>query len=330
MAATGLSYDERFLLHDTGPNHPEKPERLRAIMRRLETDGLLDRLARLPVEPADLRWIETNHSRDYIERVRAACEAGRPYIDSPDSAICPASFDVAVLAVGAVLAACDAVMSRRVANAFCAVRPPGHHAEHAVSLGFCLFNNVAIAARYLQQRWRLKRVLVLDWDVHHGNGTQHAFEDDPSIFYCSIHQDPNTLYPGTGRKWERGHGPGMGRTLNLPVPPGAQDLNYQDVYAHHFLPAAREFCPEFVLISAGFDAHADDPLANIQITDACFEWLTRRTMEIAHDHCKGRIVSVLEGGYDLDALGRNVARHIAALLSGHTDPTPAPVTVIPA
>ncbi len=316
MPRTGWCYDARFLLHDTGPHHPERPQRLRAITARLHDDGLLRRLTPLVFGPADLQWIVANHSAEYVERVRRACASGAPYIDTPDSAICPHSFEVAQLAVGALLAACDAVLSGEADNAFCCVRPPGHHAERELSMGFCLFNNVAIAARYLREKWGLERVLIVDFDVHHGNGTQHAFDDDPSVFFCSFHEHPAYRYPGTGREHESGRGPGAGFTLNLPMRPGATDADYREALQGKFMPAAHAFRPQFILVSAGFDAHEADPLADIRLSDAGFEWLSRQIVALARETCGGRLVSTLEGGYDLDALARNVSRHIACLLDG--------------
>lgn len=312
--STGWCYDSRFLMHKTGHHHPERPERLRAITERLHDDGLLARLTPIPLQAAELRWIELIHSRHYIERVRDQCEAGEPYIDTPDSAICPDSYEAARLAVGAVLAACDAVMRGDVRNAFCTVRPPGHHAERDASMGFCLFNNVAIAARYLQRHWHVGRVLILDWDVHHGNGTQNAFADDPSVFYCSLHEHPSYRYPGSGSEHEVGHGPGRGFTLNIPMLPGASDAEYRRAFEERFLPAARRFEPSFVLVSAGFDAHADDPLAAIELSDESFVWMTAETKRLAEECCEGRLVSVLEGGYDLAALARCAALHVSTLL----------------
>ncbi|MCK6457537.1 MAG: histone deacetylase [Phycisphaerae bacterium] len=316
---TGWCYDARFLLHKTGEHHPERPERLRAITARLGDEGLLARLTPLIFGPADRRWIETTHAPAYIDRVRAACLGGQPYIDSADSAICKESFDVALLAVGAVLASADAVMSGQVDNAFCAVRPPGHHAERDLSMGFCLFNNVAIAARYLQQRWSVPRVLILDWDVHHGNGTQHAFEEDPSVLFCSFHEHPAFLYPGTGFEEEIGRGAASGRTLNIAMRPGAGDAEYQQVFTLKFVPAARAFHPDFILVSAGFDAHEADPLAHLRVTDAGFAWLSQAIVNLAHELCRDRLIAVLEGGYDLDALGRCAAKLVATMLDGPVD-----------
>ena len=316
MNRTGWVYDDRFLLHDTGDGHPERPDRLRAIVREIKRRGLLDRVTEIPALPADLSHIEAIHASGYADRVRQACADRRGYVDSTDSAICPESYDIARLAVGGVLAACDAVMDGEVNNAFCAVRPPGHHAERDVSMGFCLFNNIAIAARYLQRRHDIGKVLILDWDVHHGNGTQHIFEEDETVFFCSIHEHPAHCYPGTGTAEERGIGPGEGTTLNLPMMPGAGDDDYRRVLEEQFLPAARAFSPDFVLVSAGFDAHVRDPLAGINLTDTAYSWLIDTVMNLANAECDGRLVLVLEGGYDLEALSCNVGRVVAALI-GH-------------
>lgn len=314
MANTGWCYDARCLLHKTGPGHPERPERLRAITRAMDDLGLMKRLTPLAFGPADRRWIESIHAAEYIDRVERACRSGQTHIDTLDCPISTESFEAALLAVGAALAACDAVMKGEVANACCTVRPPGHHAERDLAMGFCLFNTVAIAARYLQRRWNLARVLILDWDVHHGNGTQHAFEGDPTVFYCSLHEHPSFRYPGTGHESEGGHGAGAGFTLNVPMHPGATDADYRRVFETIFLPAASAFRPDFIIVSAGFDAHADDPLAAINLSDEGFDDMTRAVLQLADECCGGRMVSVLEGGYDLHALGRCVAKHIRLLL----------------
>ena len=313
QSRTGILLDDRYQQHRTGPSHPERPDRLRALSAKIDEQGLLPTLRRIEPMPADTDRIESVHSPKYVERVRQACEAGAPFVDAPDSAICPASYDIARLAVGGLLAAVDGVMRGELANAFCAVRPPGHHAERALSMGFCLFNNVAIAAKHLQRQWGLSRVLILDWDVHHGNGTQHTFEDDPSVFFCSMHQHPAYLYPGTGYATERGTGPGEGTTLNLPMMPGAGDADYRKAFEESFAPAAEAFKPEFILVSAGFDAHRRDPLAQIELSDDAFAWLTAETLALANRVCNGRLVSTLEGGYDLDALATCAAAHVQIL-----------------
>ena len=310
---TGIVVDDRYLAHDTGPGHPERSDRLRSIRARLDDDGLLASTQAVPASPVDLKWVERVHTRGYVAKLREACERKVPFIDTPDSRICPESYDIARLAAGGVRAAVDAVMEGRIRNAFCAVRPPGHHAERELSMGFCLFNNIAIAARYLQARWDLKRVLILAWAVHHGNGTQHTFDDDPTVFFCSMHEHPAHLYPGTGYPHEKGTGPGEGSTLNVAMMPGADDADYRPPFEETFVPAAQAFKPQFVLVSAGFDAHKDDPLAHIELTDAGFEWLTQQSLAVARECCEGRLVSMLEGGYDLDALSACASMHVQLL-----------------
>lgn len=272
------------------------------------------KLSELP-EPslADERWIRAVHPADYIDRIRGVCAAGGGVLDDGDTPVGPESFEIARLAVGALLGCCDAVVSGQVRRAFAAVRPPGHHAEPEQPLGFCIFANVSIAARYLQQAHGVGKIAIVDFDVHHGNGTQAVFEADPSVLFVSLHQDPRTCYPGTGYASEIGSGPGRGLTLNIPFPPGASDAEYLEAFDQSVLPALDAFGPEFLLISAGFDAHCDDPLAQIDLTEDAFEQMTRRLVEAANNHCGGRIVSALEGGYDLRALGRCVVRHLSAL-----------------
>jgi acetoin utilization deacetylase AcuC-like enzyme len=225
----------------------------------------------------------------------------------------PGSLAAAYLAAGGALAAVDAIQSGQVDHVFCAVRPPGHHAEAGRAMGFCLFNNVAVAARYVQKKHGLKNVLIVDWDVHHGNGTQHSFEEDPSVLFFSTHQYPH--YPGTGRATERGKGSGEGFTINVPMEPGQGDDEYRAIFLKYLVPVAEKFKPEFVIISAGFDAHKDDPLANMCLTEEGYSELTRIVAGIAKRHAGGRILSSLEGGYNLSALAASVDAHIQALLN---------------
>lgn len=309
MARTGLVFDELFLRHVPAFGHPERPERLRSIRQALGVAGLLERCERLENGPALREEIIRNHSRSYVERVEAACAAGDEYIDSPDSSLCADSFYVALAAAGAGISAVRSVLSGRVENAFCAVRPPGHHAEHSLSMGFCLFNNVAIAARELLERG-IERVLIFDFDVHHGNGTQHAFENEARVLFCSIHGDPRTLYPGTGFEHETGE---LDNILNLPMPPGSTGDDYRRALTTRLVPKAERFAPEFILISAGFDAHASDPLGNQSLDSAAFGWMTELTLDLADRFAGGRVVSLLEGGYDLQALGECVCSHVSAL-----------------
>ena len=309
--ATGFIYHRDFLTHDTGEGHPERPQRLTALNAHLTATGISDELMDLSVTPCPLKRIEAVHTTGHIERTLAASAIGPVNIDA-DTVVSRGSCDAAVLASGGACNACDAVIDGTVDNVFCAMRPPGHHAESACAMGFCLFNHVAVAARYLTRMRGIKRVLIIDWDVHHGNGTQEIFYDDPSVFYTSIHQSP--FYPGTGNADERGDSIGKGFTLNIPLPPGSGDDEYRDAFETYLLPAALAFEPLFILISAGFDAHRDDPLAGMQVSEEGFAQLTEMVRDLADDTAEGRLVSVLEGGYDLDSLALSVEYHITALL----------------
>ncbi len=314
MTRTGLAQDARFQQHLTGPGHPERPERLEAISEALAQQGLFESCVAIDPKPVDLQTLELVHHRDYIQRVQQACRSGASYIDVQDSAICPKSFEIAQLACGTVLEAVDAVMRGDLDNAFCAVRPPGHHAEHHLSMGFCLFNNVAVAAQHLINHHGLSRVLIVDFDVHHGNGTQHTFEQDPRVLFISLHGHPGIVYPGTGHAHERGRGDGEGYTINIPMLPPSSDAEWQRAFEQTVLPEAEKYRPEFVLISAGFDAHKRDPLAPLELETPVFGWMTDRLVELARAHCQGRLVSLLEGGYDLTALAEGVCLHVARLL----------------
>ena len=310
---TGLVYDERFLLHDTGPGHPERPDRLRAVVKRLRDEGVWEGLVHLSFAPAETSQMLRVHGAAYVDRLRAACMQGLPFIDESDSAICAESFDIACLAVGGALAAVDAVWEGRVDNAFCALRPPGHHAEADRSMGFCLFNNVAIAARYLMEHHGVARVAIVDFDVHHGNGTQHLFEDCGDVLFVSLHEDPTLLYPGTGHASETGRGPGQGATINLPMRPRSTDDDYLEAFASTVVPALERFGPQVLLVSAGFDASVHDPLAHICVTRSGFRWMAAQLKEAAGRLCQGRLISLLEGGYDLGALAEAVCDHVSVL-----------------
>jgi acetoin utilization deacetylase AcuC-like enzyme len=312
MGKTGLVYHPCYLEHDMGLGHPESPNRLRAIMQLLEQSGTLARLTKIEARRAEDEWLTQIHSPGYVLSLnRQTPTSGRVPLD-PDTSMSPGSLHAAYLAAGGLLAAADGIMARQVDHAFCAVRPPGHHAEAARAMGFCLFNNVAIAARYVQKKYDVTRVLIVDWDVHHGNGTQHSFEYDPSILFFSTHQHPH--YPGTGRATERGKGAGEGFTINVPMEAGEGDDEYRAVFQKTLVPAADAFKPEFVIISAGFDAHKEDPLASMGLTEAGYAELTEIVAEIAKRHAKGRILSSLEGGYNLEALSASVHAHLVALL----------------
>lgn len=301
----GFVYSETFLGHVPPAGHPEGPDRLRGIVRHMKDCHLWEEMVHLAPVPSPEAHIVAVHSKNYYERLRQQCIAGGGLLDGGDTYASPGSFDAAVLAAGAVEVAVDAVVGGKVTSAFCAVRPPGHHAERDRSMGFCLFNNIAVGARYAQRHHGLKKVAVLDWDVHHGNGTQHIFEEDPSVFYISLHQFP--FYPGSGARGENGKGKGEGRTLNIPLPAGTGEEGYLAAFDEEIVPVLREFTPDLLLVSAGFDAHRDDPLAEMRLTEGSYAKMTIRVRDIAP------VISVLEGGYNLNALGRSVEQHLRAL-----------------
>jgi len=313
MGRVGFIFHPAFLEHDMGVGHPESPERLRAIRARLESTGTWTRLHHLSLRRAERQWVETIHRSSYIDSLeRRSPSSGHAYLD-PDTSMSPGTLEAAYLAAGGALTAVDAVMKGEVDQVFCAVRPPGHHAEADRAMGFCFFNSVAIAARYIQQQHGLERVMIVDWDVHHGNGTQHSFYDDASVLFFSTHQFPH--YPGTGRAMETGEGEGKGFTINVPLPGGQGDDDYRNIFHKVLVPAAEDFRPEFVLISAGFDAHRDDPLASMDLTDAGYGELTTIVADLATEFAGGRIVSCLEGGYHLPALAGSVEQHLLALMA---------------
>lgn len=314
MKRTGFLFDERYLRHQTGPNHPECPERLVAAYRGIQEAGLLPRLTQITAGKADERWVRMVHSTELIAQFRDACSAGLTEFQHPDNQISFESFETALLVVSGILEAVKLVMEGKLDNAFCAVRPPGHHAEVSQAMGFCYFNNVAIAAQYLLYVWGIHRVGIVDFDVHHGNGTQHIFESDPAVFYYSIHEHPTFAYPGTGREFEKGKGAGFGFTLNTPVLPGQGDEEYRTVIEQELIPAFDRFEPEVILVSAGFDAHIDDDMSNINLSTQGFSWLMERLVELADRTARGRIISILEGGYCLDRLPELIKNHVEILL----------------
>ena len=308
---TALSADPICREHLSGRAHPERPERFDVVVDALRRAGMLDGLTPLASRAATEEELLLCHTPAYLRAARRDVEAGRAYLSTGDTDIDGRSWDAAVHAAGGALNAVDAVMSGRARNAFCVLRPPGHHATASRGMGFCLLNNVALAARYAQRRHGVERVLIVDWDMHHGNGTQEIFYTDPSVFFFSTHQWP--LYPGTGRADEAGDGAGQGTTMNFPFPAGSGRTEVLGVVENSLMPAADRFQPGLVLISAGFDSRIGDPLGGFTLTDEDFADLTRRAMEIADRHAQGRVVSVLEGGYDLEGLASATAAHVAAL-----------------
>jgi len=308
----GLVLDRCFERHDTGPGHPERPERLQAVREALEASGLPARCRQIELQAADDALLSAVHDEAYIRQVAAACAAGEA-LDG-DTTVCAESDRLARLAAGSLVALCRDVAGGELQRGFAAIRPPGHHAERDRAMGFCMFNNVAVAAADLVASQGMRRVFILDWDVHHGNGTQHIFEGDAEIFYASVHQSP--LYPGTGASSEVGSGNGKGTTLNCPLAPGAGDQEFLEAIEKRIVPAATEFDPDFVLISAGFDAHRLDPLANLEVGTEAFGRATRSMIDLARDRAEGRLVSVLEGGYDLGALAQTTLIHLRTLVEG--------------
>jgi acetoin utilization deacetylase AcuC-like enzyme len=314
MRRTGYVYAQRYQLHDPGAWHPERPERLRAIHNALKEADLLELLVLLRPDYAPLEWVERLHDPEYIQRFKAACEKGGQIFMTQDCGICRDSYQTALLAVGGVMLAVEAVMGGQVDNAFCAVRPPGHHAERNRAMGFCFFNNVALGAVYALEHFGLERVAIIDWDVHHGNGTQHLFEADPRVFYVSLHEDPQHCYPGTGYRREEGKGEGQGFTLNLPLPPHSDDSDYLTALKKEVLPRLQAFAPQFVFISAGFDAHANDPLAHMNVSREGYREMGQLLLDLAQETAGGRLVTVLEGGYNLEVLEECVEDHVRLLM----------------
>ncbi|MCK4766150.1 MAG: histone deacetylase [Candidatus Aminicenantes bacterium] len=308
---TGFIYDDDYLKHDTGFGHPEKPQRLNAITDGLQKTGWYEDLVLLEAREADVETVCLAHDEEYVKNAKEECEAGYGSLSSGDTNVCPESYSIALKAVGGALAAVDAVVSGKVQNAFCAVRPPGHHATRYRGMGFCVFNNIAIAARCAQEKYNLERILIADWDVHHGNGTQDIFYENDRVFFMSTHQSP--LYPGTGARAEIGAGKGKGFTMNRPFPAGAGNKEIIDAFRNDFLSAAKDFKPDLTLLSAGFDSHVDDPLGGLRIDGDGFRELTRIMLEIADINGKGRLISILEGGYSLENLSAVVPAHIEEL-----------------
>lgn len=310
---TGFVYSKRYLDHRTRGGHLENGGRLTRLMKAVRKEGLEDSLVFLEPYPPEMESVEAIHKPEFVESFRRSVLGGDRHFSTTDCSICMESFDVAMLAAGGVMAGVDAVMNRRVENVFCAVRPPGHHASAGAAMGFCFVNNLAVGAAYARSVYGVKKIFLIDWDAHHGNGTQDIFEDDPGTYFCSIHEHPTYCFPGTGRRMERGKGAGAGYTLNIPLRPHAGDAELVEAFEGEVVPEIDRFRPDLIMISAGFDAHRDDPIANLELSEASYVHMTSRICELAEKHCEGRIVSVLEGGYNGASLASSVTAHLKAL-----------------
>lgn len=306
---TGVHFSPAYEAHDTGPGHPESPERYRVLCAALEE--LPETIVRLPSRAATTAEILSAHEGYYHDIVYRDVESFADILRTGDTHICEESYETALLAAGSMIEAVDAVMRGDVTRAFCAVRPPGHHATAGRGMGFCIFNNIAITARHLQRRHGLQRIAIIDWDVHHGNGTQEIFLEDPAVFYASLHEEH--IYPFTGSATETGKGAGEGFTLNIPLPHRSDGAHALAQWAEKITPALEAFAPEFLLISAGFDARKDDPVGGLHWEDETFAEMTRRAVSLAEKYADGRLVSVLEGGYNPAGLASAALAHVAAL-----------------
>lgn len=309
---TAIVHHPIYEKHDTGPGHPEMPERYRVVVDALKADERLwNSLKEITPEKASQGVVQAAHTKEHFKRVEGAFANGLDRLDS-DTTISMQSFDASLFAAGGAIAAVDAVMQGEARNAFVAVRPPGHHATAERAMGFCIFNNVAVAARYAQNRYKeIDRVAVVDWDVHHGNGTQGIFYTDPTVFFFSMHQYP--WYPGTGARGETGHGKGLGSTLNVPVKAFTKAKDQLSAFDAAIGEIASKMKPDMIFLSAGFDAHRTDPLGQLQLEDPDYVAMTRTMMEWADEACGGRLISCLEGGYNLETLGPTVREHVATL-----------------
>ncbi len=308
----GFFHHPLFEKHLENYTHVERPERIKAIMQKVASEPLADKLQFVEALPADRSWIERVHDRRYVDGILSLEIDDAVVLDWGDTVATAATPQAALCAAGAGVMAARMVHEGKFPSAFCAVRPPGHHAEADRAMGFCIFNNIAIAAADLLDTGGLSRVVILDWDIHHGNGTERMFDDNPQVLYISLHQYPH--YPGTGHAGAIGVGDGTGYTLNIPMGSSAGDDDYREAFTERVIPAVDDFKPECILISAGFDGHADDPLSGTRLSTAMFGEMTRMVKQAADRHCRGRIVSMLEGGYNLSALADSVKSHLTALM----------------
>lgn len=307
---TGILNHEDYLKHNTGIGHPERPSRVTAIIEELKKEKYTGKLVWDTPRLATTEEIAYVHSEDYIARVKRTVESGPQNLDSPDTPVSPESYQAALRAAGAMLTAIDGVMGKKYTTAFCPVRPPGHHSRYSIAMGFCIFNNIAIGARYLKDKYNILKILIVDFDVHHCNGTEEMLSGDNDILLFSIHQYPH--YPGTGlnsRLYSH-----SGGVLNAPMPPGSDEEDYMKIFKGQLSDQVNMFMPEFVLMSAGFDAHKDDPLGDILLESETFYRMTKMVVDFADMHCDGKIVSTLEGGYNLKVLAESAGRHVDALL----------------
>ena len=309
---TCLIYSPRFLDHDTGLGHPERPQRIQAIIDSLQNNAIWNKLIHITPEIKDPQIPSLIHDPAYIKRVALTCDRGEQYIDTFDNTICSESYSIAILAANAAAEGIDYIMANDGNRSMIIPRPPGHHAEYDQAMGFCLFNNVAIAARYAQKKYSLTRLAIIDYDVHHGNGTQHLFDNDPNILYVSMHRYP--FYPGTGAKNETGMGDGLGTTHNYPLDQGAGDDIYTDIMDNSIADILIKFKPEILILSSGFDAHELDPLGGMTISTVGYMKLSSTLVAIARECCEGRILSILEGGYSLQGLAESMEVHLQELM----------------
>lgn len=302
--------------HDTGSEHPESADRMMAISNHLKSTDVYRKVQKVDPRSATLAELKYVHPEYYVRDIESKCSSGVTILNGGDTIISAESYSVALQAAGGSIKAVEMIFEDKLTNVFCAIRPPGHHAERDLAMGFCLFNNAAIAAKVAQAKFDIDRIIILDWDVHHGNGTQHIFETDPTVHYISLHQFP--FYPGTGAKEETGSGDGLGATSNFPLDAGSGDEIYMDIIKNSVSDILMEFNPDFIILSAGFDAHILDPLGNMKISTGCFAEMTGVITDLAAETCKGKLLSILEGGYHFQALSESVELHLMKLKeAGH-------------